>query len=134
MPKKPEYRPSPLIVAGTVDDLLMIVRVRGQAQVKSNDDRYPPCFCCKIVVDPEGRTIVNEGGENEQVDDSCLIRWMDSAHADLRVHKGLSVGEMLQAFIFSDPSSRSLTLIITDTAAAADSDLLATNDVASGTP
>ena len=67
-----------------------------------------------MEVDPDGSTIVKEGGGNEQLDDKPEIRSRQRAHADLRLQEGSPIGEMVQEVMSAGPSTREWTPIVTD--------------------
>jgi hypothetical protein len=67
-----------------------------------------------VEVDPDGSTIVKEGGGNEQLDDKPEIRSRQRAHADLRLQEGSPPGEVVQEAILAGPSTREWTPIVTD--------------------
>lgn len=75
--------------------------------------KLPPCCCVRIEVDPEGSTIIYDGGRLEHDEDSFEIRWRHRAHADLRLHEGFPVGDVSHDPISALPSIRSWTSIIT---------------------
>lgn len=67
----------------------------------------------RIEVDPEGSTIIYDGDRLEHDEDSLEIRWRHRAHADLKLHEGFPVGDVLHDPISALPSMRSWTPITT---------------------